>query len=62
MSGVLLLRSLYKLVCSGHGARAKGHGLEFLNWHDQKHPGVYNLKIGSADVRSVGDAVCCLCW
>jgi hypothetical protein len=47
MSGVLLLRSLCKLVCSGHGAHAKGDGLEFLSWCELKCPGVYNLKIGN---------------
>jgi hypothetical protein len=55
MSGVLLLRSLCKLVCSGHGACAKGDGLEFLNWCEQRYPGVYNLKVGRAELSKRQD-------
>jgi hypothetical protein len=56
-SGVLLLRGLCKLVCSGHGAHAKGDGLEFLNWCDLKCPGVHNLKIGRAELSKRQDRI-----
>ena len=37
-NGVLLLRSMCKLIASGFGAYPKGDGLEFKNWMERRHP------------------------
>jgi hypothetical protein len=56
-SGVLLLRSTCKLVACGHGACAKGDGLEFKNWLENKCPGQHELMvaIGRAELSKRQD-------
>ena len=56
-SGVLLLRSMCKLVACGHGAHAKGDGLEFKNWLENNYPGQYELMvaIGRAELSKRQD-------
>ena len=55
-SGVLLLRSMCKLVSSGFGAYEKGDELEFWNWMEKYYPDlcVY-LNIGRAELSKRQD-------
>ena len=48
-SGTALLRSICKLVCDGHGAYAKGDGLEFRAFLEDHYPGLAARSIGRAE-------------
>jgi hypothetical protein len=55
------LRSICKLVCSGHGAYAKGDGLEIKEFIEREHPEVLLEDVGRVELSKRQDWVlgCC---
>jgi hypothetical protein len=61
-SGVLLLRSLYKLTHKGHKQYAKGDGHQFHDYMEQKWKDVSNRCVGRAEHSKRQDWICEASW